>query len=133
MSASDLLPVQRSVVVTGYLAVEVADVAVAATRVRAIATGLGGYLANEALGGTPQPSPGPAADSTPPRDAASLSIRVPTSSADAALTQIGALGRVVSRNLSRTDVTAQVVDVGSRLDTMRASVARIRALLAKAT
>lgn len=131
-SAKDVLPVDRSVVVTGSLAVRVDDVSSAASRVSAIASGLDGYVANEQLGGTP-PSPGPADPSAPSKDVASLSIRVPTTAASAAIDQISGLGTVLSRSLSTTDVTSQVVDVNSRLQTMRASVARVRALLAKAT
>ena len=47
--------------------------------------------------------------------------------------QVAALGKVISRSQTSEDVTQQTIDVASRLATQKASVARIRALLAKAT
>ncbi len=47
--------------------------------------------------------------------------------------QVAALGKVTSRGQTSQDVTQQSIDVASRLATQKASVARIRALLAQAT
>lgn len=86
------------------------------SRAKAIATGAGGYPGQES-----------ATD-----DSASLTLSVPAEKLDGVLDQLGGLGQVKRREISAQDVTAQVVDVDARLATQRASVDRIRALLAKA-
>ncbi|GAA3553161.1 DUF4349 domain-containing protein [Amycolatopsis ultiminotia] len=86
-------------------------------RARTIATGAGGYTGQET--------------STP--DSATLSLAVPAEKLDSVLDQLAGLGEVAKRELSAKDVTERVVDVDARLATQRASVDRVRALLAKAT
>lgn len=86
------------------------------SRAKAIATGAGGYAGQES-----------ATD-----DSASLTLSVPAEKLDGVLEQLGGLGQVKRREISAQDVTSQVVDVDARLATQRASVERIRALLAKA-
>jgi hypothetical protein len=85
-------------------------------RARAIATGAGGY---------------PGQESTTDKSA-SLTLSVPAAKLDGVLDQLGGLGEVARREISAQDVTAQVIDVDARLKNQRASVERIRALLAKA-
>ncbi|MEU5257479.1 DUF4349 domain-containing protein [Amycolatopsis sp. NPDC021455] len=85
---------------------------------RGIAQGAGGYTGQESTG-----------DET-----ASLSLAVPADKLDGVLDQLSHLGSsLVKRELNTQDVTEQVVDVEARLATQRASVERIRALLARAT
>ena len=60
-------------------------------------------------------------------------LRVPADRLPALLTQLHGLGTLVSEDQSADDVTGQVIDVAARISAQRASVARIRALLAKAT
>ena len=62
-----------------------------------------------------------------------ITISVPTDSLDATLDELAKLGTVHSRNASTDDVTAQYVDTQSRIDTMEASVNRVRALMSQAT
>ncbi|HEY3711499.1 MAG TPA: DUF4349 domain-containing protein [Amycolatopsis sp.] len=84
---------------------------------RAITAGAGGYTGQESTVAS----------------SATLSLAVPAEKLDGVLDQLAALGTVTRRELSAQDVTAQVVDTDARLATQRASVERIRALLAKAT
>jgi hypothetical protein len=85
---------------------------------RGIAQGAGGYTGQESTG----------------EQSATLSLAVPAEKLDGVLDQLSHLGtRLVKRELNTQDVTEQVVDVDARLATQRASVERIRALLAKAT
>ncbi|ATY09217.1 DUF4349 domain-containing protein [Amycolatopsis sp. AA4] len=86
------------------------------SRAKSIATGAGGYPGQES-----------ATD-----DSASLTLSVPAEKLDGVLDQLSGLGQVKRREISAQDVTAQVVDVDARLATQRASVERMRALLAKA-
>ncbi|MFF0148247.1 uncharacterized protein DUF4349 [Amycolatopsis sulphurea] len=92
----------------------VADVV---TRARAIAADFGGYPGQE----------------TSTTDSATVSLSVPAEKLDPVLDRLAGLGEVTRRELSTRDVTGQVVDVAARLATQRASVDRIRALLAKAS
>ena len=62
-----------------------------------------------------------------------ITMRVPVERYAAVINKILALGELTSRTESSQDVTADVVDVNSRVKTMTASVARIRTLLSKAT
>ncbi|MGV9366457.1 DUF4349 domain-containing protein [Amycolatopsis sp. NPDC003731] len=85
---------------------------------RGIALGAGGYTGQESTG----------------EELATLSLAVPADKLDGVLDQLAHLGSaMVKRELNTQDVTEQVVDVEARLATQRASVERIRALLAKAT
>ncbi|MEV4051596.1 DUF4349 domain-containing protein [Amycolatopsis sp. NPDC049688] len=85
---------------------------------RGIAQGAGGYTGQESTGD----------------ESATLSLAVPADKLDGVLDQLSHLGtRLVKRELNTQDVTEQVVDVEARLATQRASVERIRALLARAT
>ncbi|WP_290058013.1 DUF4349 domain-containing protein [Amycolatopsis solani] len=85
---------------------------------RGIAQGAGGYTGQESTG----------------EEYATLSLAVPADKLDGALDQLSHLGTtLVKRELNTQDVTEQVVDVDARLQTQRASVERIRALLARAT
>ncbi|WP_410638210.1 DUF4349 domain-containing protein [Amycolatopsis sp. lyj-346] len=94
---------------------KVADVVAQA---RGIAQGAGGYTGQESTG----------------EELATLSLAVPADRLDGVLDQLSHLGsRLVKRELTTQDVTEQVVDVEARLATQRASVERIRALLARAT
>jgi hypothetical protein len=85
---------------------------------RGIAQGAGGYTGQESTG----------------EQSATLSLAVPADKLDGVLDQLSHLGSsLVRRELNTQDVTEQTIDVEARLATQRASVERIRALLAKAT
>ncbi len=120
------------------LSVQVSDVAGSAARVRSLATGAQGYVAQEQTGTVPpQPvpleGPTPGRPSTLPQAQSTLTLRVPEVALDRVMDQVAALGTVVSRGQSTKDVTSQYVDTASRLKSQRASVDRVRTLLGKAT
>ncbi|MET0965871.1 MAG: DUF4349 domain-containing protein [Nakamurella sp.] len=85
--------------------------------VRGIAAAAGGFQATADGGGSQ----------------ITVSLRVPTDQYDAVMDKLTALGDVTARSESSQDVTAQAADVNSRVESMTASVARVRALLAQAT
>jgi hypothetical protein len=62
-----------------------------------------------------------------------ISLRIPADQYDAVVDKIAALGQLTNRTESSQDVTAELVDTASRIDSMTASVARVRALLGQAT
>ena len=61
-----------------------------------------------------------------------IGLRVPADQYDPVVDKLAAIGEVTSRTESSQDVTAEVIDVNSRVESMTASVARVRALLAQA-
>ncbi|WP_106096905.1 DUF4349 domain-containing protein [Pseudonocardia dioxanivorans] len=106
----------RAVVRSATVRVEVADPAVAAADVRAAASSAGGYAANERSAS----------------GRSDLVVKVPSAGLDAFLNRIGGLGTVTDRSTTARDVTDQLVDTDARVASMRASVDRVRALLAQA-
>lgn len=107
----------RQLARTALLATTVPQVLTAADQARQIAVTAGGYSGSERTDPT----------------SASLSLVVPSDKLDNVLTQLSALGQVTNSQQTAQDVTGQVVDVESRLETARRSVARLRALLDRAT
>lgn len=109
-----------AVIRTAELQVRVDDVRAAADEAARLARAAGGGV--EAEDRTGSGSDG----------SATVQLRVPPKEFDATLTSLAALGDERSRRLSSEDVTDQVVDLEARLATQRASVERVRALLAEA-
>ncbi|MCW2616276.1 MAG: hypothetical protein JWN08_3270 [Frankiales bacterium] len=109
-----------AVVRTGSMEVVVDDVAAAADEAARLVVGAQGQVEADER----------ASDGGPER--AVLRLRVPPAAFDATVGRLAALGEERSRRLGSEDVTEQVVDLDSRLATQRASVERVRALLAGA-
>jgi hypothetical protein len=108
----------RDVVRTGTMELTVEDFDAAAADVRRVASGAGGFVADE---------PVRARD-----EEAVLTVRVPADRFDAVRAAIAELGDVAEQNVEARDVTAEVVDVESRIASLRASVVRVRGLLSQA-
>ncbi|MFH9083838.1 DUF4349 domain-containing protein [Streptomyces sp. NPDC017673] len=111
-----------AIIRTASLTVEVKDVPRALEAARATAEDAGGYVGNETT-----------SRDTDGHERTRVVLRVPTGKYDEVLTGLQGTGRVVDRTAKAVDVTDQVVDVDSRVKSQRASVARIRALMEKAT
>ncbi|MEU6439793.1 DUF4349 domain-containing protein [Streptomyces sp. NPDC047046] len=108
---------------TATLRVRVADVAEEADRARAAATDAGGFVSEETTTGA---SGG--------RARSRLTLRVPVGSFDTVHRRLAdGPGKLLSDEVRSQDVSSQVVDIDSRVRTMRASVNRIRALMDDAT
>jgi hypothetical protein len=112
---------ERTLIYTGQIYVKVDDVGAKADQAAGIATSLGGTIGGDqrALNGD--------------QSSAQIVLRVPSDKFDEALNQLARLGTEESRSKQTEDVTEQVVDLEARLATQRASVDRVRALLAQAT
>lgn len=111
--------VDRRLIRTASLELESPEVIDVANRARDIAVNLGGFAGQEEVRG----------------DSAAITLHVPSDRFDQALGQLSGLvpaERIKSRNTTAEDVTEQLVDVESRIITQRASVDRVRALLARA-
>jgi hypothetical protein len=88
----------------------------AATKVRALAPGNGGYVSASDGGGA----------------TISIVLRIPAESYTGVMHALDGIGEITSRTEKTSDVTDEMIDVASRVDTMKASIDRIRALLAQA-
>ena len=97
------------------------DVAKAVQSLHELATGLGGWVANESISLPEKAGTG--------GGSASVQLSVPSASLDQAFTQMATLGRVTDQATQSEDVTNQVVDTESRIATMRASIARLQDLI----
>ena len=122
--AADVKALAPRVIRTAQVVVEVeGQLADAAARVRAVAGALRGAVSSE---------------TTTYADGAGQSVlvlRVPEPDLDRALALVtgeGGVGRELNRTTSAQDVTGDIADLESRVATQRASVARVRALLASA-
>jgi hypothetical protein len=110
----------RALVKTADMMVRVPDVEAQAHSAIQIARSHGGdVLADERAGSADHAS-------------AQLTLEVAPASFSEVLDRLAALGEQVSRKSSTDDVTQQVADINSRLESMRASLDRVRALYAKA-
>lgn len=109
---------------TANLTVRVKDLGAAASQVRAAAGRLGGSIASE-------DSQSAAAAGSVAQDV--LVVRVPEPKLEDAISAAVATGTELSRSSNSEDVTAVLADLESRESSQRASVARVRALMAKAT
>ncbi len=116
--ALDLVAADRDVVRTGTMWLTVDEVENALVEVRTIAVGAGGFVSDEQLRAE--------------HDAADITVSVPTADFDDVRTSIGELGEITEENVQAQDVTADVVDLESRIGSLRASVERMRGLLAEA-
>jgi hypothetical protein len=108
--------VQRELVRTAQLSVEVTDQAASSRQVRSAAAGVNGFITEEQSSDT----------------GSMLVLRVPADSLDRLIDDIAAVGRVVGRSSQVLDATEEVVDLDARVASQQASVARVRALLTEA-
>jgi Domain of unknown function (DUF4349) len=120
---SAVLPRQAAgeVIYTGSIDVRVPEVNQASRDAQAKIGALGGYLFSQRS----------VTNNNAP--AATLVFKVPPAKFVDALDQLGTLGTEVGRSVQADDVTAQIVDLESRLKTALASLSRTRDLLARAT
>lgn len=113
--------VERKIIYTVNISLRVADTATAADQVAAIATTLGGYVANTNLyQGSNEQLEG------------SVTIRVDSERLDAAMEQIRALStepQPLSERRDSSDVTEEYVDLTSRLENLQRTEEELRALL----
>lgn len=107
----------RAIVYTANLQVRSRNVADAAARAKQLVTGSGGFVSTESESNT---------------DSADLTFKVPTAQYASVLDQLTKLGTKVSLQQNTEDVTEQVADVNSRVQSAQATIASFRKLLDKA-
>lgn len=104
------------------LEIVVEDVAAAATRARATATGAGGWVESEDVS--------PATDDR--AGFGSLVLRVPSEGLDSVVASLSELGEVSATRSNAENVAAEYRDVEARIATLEASAERLRELVAEA-
>ncbi|OLT13376.1 hypothetical protein BJF78_03275 [Pseudonocardia sp. CNS-139] len=108
--------VDRALIRSAQLSVEVPDPAAAMRQVRTAVAGAGGMITDEQTS-----------------DSGSwMTLRVPADSLDRLVDDIAGYGRVTARSTQVYDATEESIDLDARVATQQASVARVRALLAQA-
>jgi hypothetical protein len=107
---------------TASLTVRVKDVPKALDAARSTTENAGGYVGSETTTRDPEG-----------REQTRVVLRVPVARYDQVLTGLQGTGRLIERTAQAQDVTDQVVDVDSRVRSQRASVARVRDLMDRAT
>lgn len=117
----------REVIRTGSLSLRARDLTAARERVAGLVDRLGGVVASEST--SLDPAPGKRRSGS---QWVLLGLQVPTERFDAAMTELSELGRVQERSIQTEDVTGEVADVDSRVDSARAALERVRALLTRA-
>jgi hypothetical protein len=113
-------PIQRSIIYTGSITLQVDDVPGAAATIAGLATGVGGFVGGDQR------------QLDADHSIATLTLRIPADRFTTTLDAIGRQGHERSRSVSTQDVTATVIDLDARIKTQQASVDRMRDLLAKA-
>lgn len=118
--APRLAPAQ--VIRTATLSIRVKDVPAALDEVRTATENAGGYIGEETTD-----------RDTDDHEQSRLVLRVPQEEYQQLLDELTGTGELVERKVDAKDVTDQVVDVKSRIESQRASVARVRELMDRAT
>ena len=110
------------IVRTGSLALEVKDVDATLLQARARIVGLGGYVSNsERTSSSDYPT-------------ALITYRIPAARWDEALDALKGLStKVVTEQTKAVEVTGQVLDLGARIDNLRATERALQAIMAQAT
>jgi hypothetical protein len=113
----------RQVIFTADITVQTKDIKTAVGQVTQIATGRGGVVFGEQVNLASKDPSNPGAAS------ATITLKVPPDTLDQGiLDQIGTIGTELSRNETASDITAQVVDVNSRIAAAQDSLTRLRQL-----
>ncbi|MDO5502350.1 MAG: DUF4349 domain-containing protein [Actinomycetia bacterium] len=109
------------------LGIKVEDIMAAAGQVRDIAAGAGGAVVSESFGENDYGYRGSV------EEYGSLTISVPSESLEATLTELSEIGEVRTRSSHSEDVADEYIDVEARIETLRASIERMRELMDQTT
>ncbi|MFF2077525.1 DUF4349 domain-containing protein [Kitasatospora sp. NPDC058162] len=110
----------RLISYTAQLELRTKDVGQVLGKARELTTASGGYVGGEVVSGGG------------PDEFGQLTLKIPSTAYQQTLEQLAALGEVLTRKSQADDLTQQVADVASRVQTQQASVDRVRALMAQA-
>jgi hypothetical protein len=108
------------IIASGFLALDVDDPTDSSQDVRAITQAVDGRIESESefVGDTSR--------------SISMTLRIPSTNFDQVIDQVSALGDVTMKQLNRSDVTSQVVDLDARIAALQVSIDRLEELFASA-
>jgi hypothetical protein len=132
VSPADLRAAQQQLARRATVALEVKNISQAVARVRATTAASDGIILSENIGATDGTAPLAERSMVSPTTYGEMTISVPSTKLDAVVADLGSIGKVLRSTTSSEDVGSQIVDTQSRLETMRVSVARVRAFLGQA-
>ncbi len=118
--SNSLVFAQRQIISQGSMSVEVPDVAIASSRVRAIAEGAGGFIEQLSSSGVDE------------FQQSTMTVRVPQDEFFSVFEQIKALGKVQNENAGSEDVTERFIDLEARLKSAQREEASLLSLLDRA-
>jgi hypothetical protein len=127
---------EQKLIQTSSLGVEVGDVPKAVRAAEDKVLAAGGRIQSEQTSSEQSDESGSGSRSGSDDDritSADLVLRVPPDAYERVLRDLAGLGRLLSQGRDTKDVTQKFVDVQSRIETQRASLDRVRALLSRAT
>ncbi len=117
------LVVGSSLIKTGAVSLESGDIGRELTRIYSIVASTGGEISKE--------------DTTTDRDGeeirSMLVLRVPVDEFDSTLNEISQLGTLVTKARNSRDVTTEVIDIASRVESAQESITTLRKLFSRAT
>ncbi|GAB3436784.1 hypothetical protein GCM10027517_07390 [Phycicoccus ginsengisoli] len=132
VSPASLRAAQQQLARRATVALEVKNISQAVARVRATTATSDGIILSENIGATDGAAPLAERSKVSPTTYGEITISVPSTKLDAVVADLGSIGTVLRSTTSSEDVGSQIVDTQSRLETMRVSVARVRAFLDQA-
>jgi hypothetical protein len=109
------------IVKTGSMSLEVSDLNTALAKAKANIVAIGGNIAASQTYGTGD------------QVSASVTYRLPVESWDQALSDLHAMGKLLTEQTNVSDVTAQVVDIGARLTNLQATETALLGIMTRAT
>jgi hypothetical protein len=132
VSPASLRAAQQQLARRASVALEVKNISAAVARVRATTAASDGIILSENIGTTDGTAPLAERSKVSATTYGEITISVPSARLDAVVADLASVGTVLRSTTASEDVGSQIVDTQSRLETMRVSVARVRAFLDQA-
>ena len=132
VSPASLRAAQQQLARRASVALEVKNISAAVARVRATTAASDGIILSENIGTTDGTAPLAERSKVSATTYGEITISVPSDKLDAVVADLASVGTVLRSTTASEDVGSQIVDTQSRLETMRVSVARVRAFLDQA-
>jgi PBP1b-binding outer membrane lipoprotein LpoB len=111
----------RQIIKTGFVSMQVDDVAKSAFDVHALVKKRNGLISSEDT------------QSSGDMTYSNITAQIPAADLDAFIADVSALGNVTSINVNAQDVTTQVVDLDARIKALQTRISRLTQLLAEAS
>lgn len=126
----------RMVIRTGNISVNVESVDKAATEIRQLTESSGGYVENSQIDNYTVPQVQEADATVPAKEAtekyANLTVRVPEAKFENVFNNVKGMGKLVSENMSGSDITSEYRDTTARVDNLKIQEESLKQLMTKA-